>query len=310
MFSHLKNIARVIKYSLKNKIRTTFPRKIDTIRQVVISLLPHLTCIDVGASYFPHPAWEIFRRSKLTQWLAIDPNAANLSYLKNWQWPAQVLPVGEALSESGQESTLYITNIDSGSSLLKPEINLCMEHRVDKHYFFPLKEKNIGTTTLDNVFQSHNICGPTLIKLDTQGSEFHILRGLSEYLILGSVVCIELEATLLAQPVHIGSSRFYDIQRKLEELGFELVCLSPISLTLPKVNQSLQSRYPLNECDAVFMLRPDILENRPIEHRLAVLGCYVAYNFYGEALNLIRTLYKEENKELNHELKKLELLIK
>ena len=115
---------------------------------------------------------------------------------------------------------------------------------------------------------------------------------------------------MLAQPVHRGSSRLYEIQPKLEELGFELTSLNPISLSLPRVDQSLMSNYPLNECDAVFMLRPDVLESRPLEHRLAMIGCYIAYKLYGEALNLTQKLYKEGTEELNQKLEELELLIK
>src|SRR5207253_2824711 len=44
-------------------------------------ILPPMVCVDVGASYYPHPAWEVFRRSPRTTWLAVEPNSKNTQYL-------------------------------------------------------------------------------------------------------------------------------------------------------------------------------------------------------------------------------------
>jgi hypothetical protein len=34
--------------------------------------------LDVGASYYPHPAWELFRASSKVHWIAVEPNEQNL----------------------------------------------------------------------------------------------------------------------------------------------------------------------------------------------------------------------------------------
>jgi hypothetical protein len=51
-----------------------------------------------------------------------------------------------------------------------------------------------------------------------------------------------------------------------------------------------------NECDAVFMLSPNILLSRPIEHSLAMIAVYIAYDLYGEALHLVRLLVDKNQK--------------
>src|SRR5258706_2322348 len=141
----LKNYPR-LKIFLKkvlHSVKTLSPsyRLRFKINRKVAVILPRLNCIDVGASYYPHPAWEVFRMSPKTQWIAVEPNFENLIYVKHWSWPSQVKSVEIGLSQLGGNQTLYVTNVDSGSSLLKPVIEPNMEHRVAyRDYFFPIKE--------------------------------------------------------------------------------------------------------------------------------------------------------------------------
>src|SRR5689334_2795780 len=72
-------------------------------------ILPRLICVDVGASYYPHPPWELFRRSKSTSWVAVEPNSENTSYIENWSWPSSSHIESIGLSESGGGQSLYVT---------------------------------------------------------------------------------------------------------------------------------------------------------------------------------------------------------
>ncbi|MFT3694672.1 MAG: FkbM family methyltransferase [Kofleriaceae bacterium] len=268
------------------------------LERAIAALLPELACIDVGASYYPHPAWDLFRWSRRTRWIAVEPNAQNTAYLDTWPWPSRPTRVGRGLSEHGGTQILHVTNIDSGSSLLPPVINSDMEHRVtDRDYFFPVTERSIETLTLDQVIHEHAGALPAFVKLDTQGTELAILRGASTAFMSNQIVGIEAEATLLAKPVMVGAGKLWDMAQFLESNGFELLQLKPIEGGGSRASQ-LPRRTYLNECDAVFGLTRSALLARPVEHRIAALGFYAAYGLYDEARTLLDHIPNIDTREL------------
>jgi FkbM family methyltransferase len=275
----------------------------NTIANKVASVLPRIVCIDVGASYYPHPNWEVFRRSPNTLWIAVEPNADNLFYLNNWSWTSRPVSVEQGLSELGGSQTLYVTNIDSGSSLLEPVIEASMAHRVlSLDYFYPLKKVAIDTITLQQVIdQTNDFKSPISIKLDTQGSEFSIIRSVNQTVLETRVFCVEIENTLLAQPIMKAATPFYTVFEFFETRGFELVHLKPIPINAPLVAGKLHGKTVLNECDAVFLLRPDVAKERDLNTQLALLGAYITYSLYGEALCLLAHI--ANNQDCSAELK-------
>jgi FkbM family methyltransferase len=260
------------------------PRLHHRLERAIARLLPPLAVVDVGASYYPHPPWEVFRASPRTTWIAVEPNQQNTAYLASWYWPSTARLVPTGLSEHGGEQTLYVTHTDSGSSLLPPVIGANMEHRVtDRSYFFPLTERRIETLALDSVVA--DLAGPLLVKLDTQGTELSILRGAERA--FSRIVAIETEATLLASPVMVGSGKLWEICQFLEARGFELLQLKPIEGGPERPGSALARRTYLNECDAVFCLTRTELAKRPAAHQLAALGVYLSYHLYAEARALL-----------------------
>lgn len=286
--STFSTFVRKSKHLIKRLSKTYSSRHKISIE--ISKILPSISCIDIGASYYPHPAWEIFRRSENTFWVAVEPNVKNLFYIKDWQYSAKVIPIKMGLSEKGGKQILYVTNIDSGSSLYEPVIEKNMEHRIPSlDYFFPLKEVEIDTLTINDVVQKlKSSTDPITIKIDTQGTEFSILRALEEKVIKTRLICIELESTLLATPLMKGSSHFFEIQEFFQRHGFELVYFKPIPLLSPVSNKELQGSTILNECDAVFLLRSDEIRKRGIDFQLSIVGCYISYALYGEALVLLK----------------------
>jgi FkbM family methyltransferase len=247
--------------------------------------LPELTCVDIGASYYAHPTWELFQRAPRTRWIAVEPNEQNTAYLDAWPWPSQPIRVPHGLSEHGGEQILHVTATDSGSSLLPPVINEDMAHRVrDRDYFFPVVQRTIATKSLDEIIPSGS--DPVFVKLDTQGSELSILRGAARLFASGRLIGIETEATLLANPVMVGSGRFWEVCQFLEARGFELLQMKPIEGGPPRPHH----RTYLNECDAAFCLRRSELVKRSAAARLAAVGFYVSYRLYDEARSLIETV--------------------
>lgn len=279
-------VRRLVPQSFKNFLRQrTLPWRISTL---LSRYLPVSICVDVGASYFPHGKWLIFLNSPKTHWLAVEPNEENIDYVKSWSWPCQVSACTTGLSREGGGQILYVTNVDTGSSLLPPEITAPMKHRVtNPDYFFPVTERQIDTITLEQALVELPAVAPIFVKLDTQGTELSILKG-AEPLFQGNrIVGIEMESTLLAQPMMKGSGKFWQACEFLEGKGFELLHLKPIpALGRSGKVRSGQNIY-LNECDAVFALRQDIAVSLPLEFRTSLLAFYLANLFYEEALSVL-----------------------
>lgn len=276
---------RLIPQSFKNFLRQrTLPWRIS---RLASPYLPAVVCVDVGASYYPHTKWLVFLNSPKTQWLAVEPNEANIGYINPWAWPCQVSACTTGLSREGGRQTLYVTNVDTGSSLLPPEITASMQHRVtNPGYFFPVTEKKIETLTLVQALAGLHASAPVFVKLDTQGTELSILQGAESLFRARRIVGVEMESTLLAQPVMRGSGKFWQACEYLEAQDFELLHIKPISAAGRSGSAKKGRNTYLNECDAVFSLRQDVIVGLPAEYRVGLLAFYLTNYFYDEALML------------------------
>jgi len=279
-------VRRLIPQSLKNFLRQrTLPWRVS---RLLSSHLPSAVCVDVGASYYPHVKWLAFLNSPKTQWLAVEPNEDNIAYLKSWGWACQASACTTGLSREGGAQTLYVTNVDTGSSLLPPEITASMQHRVQNlGYFFPVTEKKIETLTLVQALAGLSAPAPVFVKLDTQGTELSILQGAEPLFRARRIVGIEMESTLLAQPIMKGSGKFWQACEYLEAQGFELLHLKPIAAVGRKGRARAGHNTYLNECDAVFALRQDVAAQLPVEYRACLLVFYLANLLYEEALSVL-----------------------
>jgi FkbM family methyltransferase len=272
--------------ALKRRIRGL--SKAARVGAAIAPFLRGQTCVDVGASYYPHGKWRVFLESPRTRWLAVEPNEANAGYVRQRPWPCQVelAPIG--LSEHGGEQTLYVTNVDSGSSLLEPVIPNSIRHRFPNvDYFFPVTKRAIDTTTLPKLLSATPADHPVFVKLDTQGTELSILNGSEQLLREQRVLGIELEATLLAEPVMRGAGRLWECCRFLEALGYELIDLKLIRGRSRLALSQPRGKTFLNECDAVFALRQDRLAALPAHYSSALCAFYVCNQFYEDALHLL-----------------------
>jgi FkbM family methyltransferase len=279
-------VRSLIPQSLKNFLRQgTLPSRVS---KQLSPYLPATVCVDIGASYYPHVKWLAFLNAPKIQWLAVEPNEANIAYVNSWAWPCQVSTCTTGLSRDGGLQTLYVTNVDTGSSLLPPEITQSMKHRVTNlGYFFPVTERSIETLTLVKALAGLSATVPVFVKLDTQGTELSILQGAQALFDTQRIVGIEMESTMLAQPLMKGSGKFWQACQYLELQGFELLHVKPIQAPgRPGRSNALQHTY-LNECDAVFALRPDVAADLAVEYRIGLLAFYLANLFYEEALSLL-----------------------
>ena len=282
------SLRRLIPQGLKNFVRQQTPEW-RLSRQLSPSL-PEVVCVDVGASYYPHAKWLQFLNSPRTRWLAVEPNEKNLTYVKSWVWPATISTCTTGLSSSGGRQTLYVTNVDSGSSLLPPEIPDSMRSRVTNlDYFFPVREVAIETLTLVQATGTMPTQAPMFVKLDTQGTELSILQGAQELFDQQRILGIEIESTLLANPLMKGAGKFWQVCECLEFRGFELLRVKPIH-AIPRSGRVKKQKHAyLNECDAVFALRQDIVLTQPVDRRASLLAFYITNLLYEDAASMLET---------------------
>jgi FkbM family methyltransferase len=215
--------------------------------------------------------WRVFLKSRKTNWFAVDPNAHNLTYLKNWRWNSKLKVVDQGLSQNGGEVTLYVTNVDSGSSIKKPKLPDSMKLRmVEENYFFPYQEKKIITKSLKTLIEENYNPNPFFIKLDTQGTELDILKGADLFFKKFQILGVELETCLLAQPCYEDANKFTDVANFFEERGYELININIFDLYSTNKDTNSDNFFP-NETDVVFLPRLDIINKLPLNYKLSIM---------------------------------------
>lgn len=286
----LRALVMVAKRWLRSSWRTLNgqPSPEIAVQRCLAPALAPMACIDVGASFGIHRPWQLLLQSPQVLWLAVEPNSSEADYLKRWPYPAQLQRCHEGLSGSGGERTLYITHNPNGSSILRPRIPASIQARSNyKAFFYPLRELKIATITLSQLLARIPDGMPFVIKLDTQGSELEILQSGEASLSSGRCVGIELEASLLAEPPYTNAARFWQVNGWLEELGFELMRITPICFGSRHAVVGGPGRKAPAECDAIFTRRTDLLSALPASHRLSLMAFLATNAYYEEAHALL-----------------------
>ncbi len=280
-------------YISRNQILRHFSGRSRKLAIFWQSLSPNTLLVDIGASYFYNKNWYLATKLSSSTFIQIDPNAENLSYLDKQSINAKVHKVASAISGNGGERTLYITNVDSGSTLFEPSISPDLLPRLDSEiysYFFPFEEKTISTQTLDSVIPLELRRIPMVLKLDAQGSELEILRG-SESIIRRQVAAIEVEASLLRHPFAKGGTKFAELQLFLESIGYELVNLDLLYSHGPITPKDIEKRGFLSECDALFVLNHREIQHKSTEFKLST---FFVLSMYGQLRDCLKLLEGDE----------------
>ena len=176
-----------------------------------------------------------------------------------------------------------MANTDSGSSILpptgRPDILA-----LDNGYFFPLKLKNINTSTLEVELNSFEISAIDCIKLDTQGSELLILQGLDD-MRFEKLLFVEAEVSLQSPTLYEGAATISTFQAFLEPkfLSYNIRLTRDHSM-------NIKNNLPRPcECDVLFArpfhLLGELKSNPQIISKLLLLSnMYYIYDYADELL--------------------------
>jgi len=252
-----------------------------------------LRLADVGASYFLPDTWSYLLPLPSAHFVLFDPVRRNLKYAEQLP-PSRSTIIPMALSRTGGASEFFLANTDSGSSLLPPSPTAEWPDGHDA-YFFPLRILDIPTKTLASCLDDHDVGAVHAIKLDTQGSELDIVKGLDPAR-LSQLLLVEMEVTLETEPVYLGAARLPEVIAYLEAAGFRFVntrisrhSAEAAGCVGPRFASTLPAQC---ECDVLFVrdifrdTYPNAQAFWSVLRRELTLLC--AYYLHGEALSILR----------------------
>jgi FkbM family methyltransferase len=136
-----------------------------------------------------------------------------------------LIPIG--LDEEAGTQKLYLLEASTNHSILKP--NLKFTHRYKMSKFNILGNTEIEVETLDNIllnkkYEINSSFRAEFIKLDTQGSEFEILKGATKVL---KSECFVIVCEVSFCEIYKDQKLFSEVEIFLRELGFTFYGFGP-----------------------------------------------------------------------------------
>jgi len=176
-----------------------------------------VSVVDVGARRGLHTRWGRFE--SLIGAIGFEADAEECALLNaaaaSLPYPATFIPVGLG-SVDGAFGTLHICRQPGCSSLFVPNEAFARE--------FPgwpdmevVKTMEIPLARMDTILRQRNLTAD-VVKIDVQGAELDVLRGMGDEL-LGTLV-VELEVEFVEQ--YLGQPLFHDVATFMDATGFAL----------------------------------------------------------------------------------------
>ncbi len=157
------------------------------------------------------------------------------------------------------------------------------------------KKINIETKSLDYLVNNNLIPKPNFLSIDTQGSEFHVLKG-AENLLKDSIVAVSTEINF--QELYKGSILFTEIDNFMKKNDFILVEISSFNLGNRRIHREFRGKGIPLQGEAMYFKNPETLIKKLINPRdllfkLAFVSLAFGYTeFSFDTLKKIKDLNK------------------
>lgn len=247
-----------------------------SISKILTEKIIHL---DVGASGGPIPV--VQKYSSFFEIILCEPAAEEARNLREEGYRV----IDKALFKEVGEVTFLETRLPYGSSIYRPKGPYLDFYNADPDYislYDTVRETVVKCSTISKELPGLNVAELDFLKLDTQGSELDILKGLEDYRPL--MIMTEIEYL----PLYHGQPNAYEVCQYLFKLGY-----IPFSLT-SSPSPTLCPIYG----DGYFM--PSWVEPEGIELILSREEKYIALMLMfgqGKILKFVNKKLKLKNKE-------------
>ena len=234
---------------------------------------------DIGASGGLQPRANNF--IEVLNPIFIEPDTSAFSQLEEKGYNA----INCALWSEEKEKTFRITKNQQNSSIYAPNYEFVNKYK-DPERFQIKEEIKMNCNTLDNIIEKNN--ESYFMKLDTQGSEYEILKGGNN--VINNAIGFEIEIEF--KDIYLNQPLFNEVNQFLISNNFILIDF----LNLLKWERDNYRNYGEIICvDALYLRRPEyILDNLDLsnEQKYANLIRYVIILAMYKRLDLLKYMKK------------------
>jgi FkbM family methyltransferase len=254
--------------------------------------------VDVGASGAAHAPWTPVAHKSV--FVGFDPDDRELNPALGRNFAAHhMIPKIVAGPDTGQRSNFYLTEFPQCSSMLEPDAEALAPY-LFAGLFKVERTTEVETTTLAAVMTDLNLPTIDWLKVDTQGRDLSVIRGLDEAR-LNRLLCVEVEPGFT--PFYRDEESFFQIDTMLRGRGFWLAHLKPQQF--PRVRAStIKEAFGMDiravdpaarlfgssptAAEARYMIGPEALHARqaPLRDYVVAWTFAVATGLWGYALEL------------------------
>ena len=267
----------------------------------LVSICPNrdIVAVDVGGAVEMQPHW--LRLPKIAKTYVFEPYPESFLALQERQKIDSTYAYNHylmiALAGENGTRTLYKSNEATGSSLLPPHPDGIGTFQENK-YLFPMHEETVEVQTLASALEVFQLSQVDAIKLDSQGTELEILKGLGPEL-SRDLLLVEMEIPVI-ENYEDNATNLPDVIRYCKGLELDLFDLrcnrfpgNAIRLGKDFTTLTLDAEWGLpsmgerlNEVDAVFFKDPRKLidENGSPQKLKRLISLLAIYYFFPEAV--------------------------
>lgn len=177
---------------------------------------------DVGARGGLSRGWHFMWKAGLVRPIFVEPEPEEANRLSKTYSNASIIQA--ALGEQSETRTLYVTRQPGCSSLLRPMISQRTPEDFKDMYEI-VREVAVKVEPAQIAFHSHGVV-PEVLKLDVQGFELAILRGLGP--MLKEVDVVEVEVAFVA--TYSNQPLIQEVMDFMLDNGFGVIHMAPFGV--------------------------------------------------------------------------------